>query len=150
MPFVILTAPMASSRRSLARVASSSRSLLGPRGIQRYWKDQAATHGLSPSASWSDTSVIQMEIREILRFLDDGDSVLDLGFANGFSTVAFAAQKRIHIKGIDYVPGMIRQARHRLAVQRPGIRARVQFAVGDVMRMGRHAETYDKLISTRV
>jgi ubiquinone/menaquinone biosynthesis C-methylase UbiE len=151
LPFVILTAPMASSRRSLARVANTGQSRLGARGIQRFWTDQAAAHGLSPSASWSDTSVIQMEIREMLRFLDDGDKVLDLGCANGFSTVAFAAQKRIHIKGIDYIPGMIRQARLRLAAQRPGIRSRVQFAVGDVMHLGRHAaETYDKVISTRV
>ena len=34
--------------------------------IRDFWTQQAREHGLSPSASWSDRMVIEMEIREIL------------------------------------------------------------------------------------
>ncbi len=79
--------------------------------IKDFWIRQAAEYGQSPSVSWSDYRVIEMEIRELVRRLDDGDKVLDVGCANGFSTIQLASQKAIEIRGLDYLPEMIEQAR---------------------------------------
>ena len=56
--------------------------------IRNFWTEQANTHGESASASWSDTPVIEMEIQNILSHIEDGDSVLDIGCANGYSSLA--------------------------------------------------------------
>ena len=66
--------------------------------IKDFWIRQAAEYGQSPSVSWSDYRVIEMEIRELVRRLDDGDKVLDVGCANGFSTIQLASQKAIEIR----------------------------------------------------
>jgi hypothetical protein len=62
--------------------------------IRDYWTRQAEAHGQSPAA-WSDQRVIEMEIREIGKYLADGDRVLDVGCANWFSTLQFAAARAI-------------------------------------------------------
>ena len=46
--------------------------------VYEYWNKQAHEHGQSPSASWSDHRVIEMEIAEISKNLTDGDQVLDV------------------------------------------------------------------------
>ena len=82
--------------------------------IRGFWTQQARAHGQAPSASWSDRMLIDMEVREILKHLADGDCVLDVGCANGFSTLQFAAHLNVRVRGIDYIPEMIEQARRRL------------------------------------
>jgi hypothetical protein len=47
--------------------------------IREFWTQQAKEHGQAPAASWSDQMVIQMEIREILKQLSNGDHILDVG-----------------------------------------------------------------------
>lgn len=118
--------------------------------VREFWRDQALKHGQSPSASWSDQPVIDLEIREILRFLSDGDQVLDIGCANGFSTVHLAAQRRIHILGLDYIPEMIDQAKIRLAGLNGQLAGRVSFGVGNIMALEQPAAAYDKVVVIRV
>lgn len=69
--------------------------------IRNYWTRQASDHGQSSAASWSDTCVIDMEIREISSRLADGERVLDIGCANGYSTTQYACAKKISIRGLD-------------------------------------------------
>lgn len=118
--------------------------------IREFWSQQAHEHGESPSASWSDRMVIEMEIREILKHLEDGERVLDVGCANGYSTVQFAAERQIHIRGLDYIPEMIDQALHRLARVRDQLRGSAEFAPGDVTALSEPDEAYDKVVSIRV
>jgi len=118
--------------------------------VRDYWAEQARTHGHSPAASWSDHRAIELEIKEVLSHLRDGESVLDVGCANGYSTVQFAAQRRIEILGLDYVPEMIEQARSRLLRLPAAIRQRVRFEVGDITRLTQPAAAYDAVVVIRV
>ena len=118
--------------------------------IREFWKRQAIEHGQSPAASWSDRIVIELEIREIVEHLADGDRVLDVGCANGYSTMQFASQRRIHIRGVDCVPEMIEQACLRLRGQEEGLLGSVEFEVGDVSRLDEPTDSYDKVIVVRV
>src|SRR5215831_4635739 len=99
--------------------------------IHNYWTCQAVEHGQSSAASWSDQMVIELEIREILARLADGDRVLDIGCANGYSTVQFASHKQLSIRGLDYIPEMIEQARARLT-KLTYLGGKVEFDVGDI------------------
>jgi ubiquinone/menaquinone biosynthesis C-methylase UbiE len=117
--------------------------------IRDYWTRQAVDHGQSAAASWSDQMVIDLEIREILQHLADGDRVLDIGCANGYSTVQFAFQKQVYIRGLDYVPEMIEQARARLTGL-ADLSGKVEFDVGDITSLTEPAASYDKVIVIRV
>ncbi len=118
--------------------------------IRECWTQRAVAHGQSPSASWSDLRVIEMEIREISKYLADGDDVLDVGCGNGFSTVQFAARKAIRILGVDYIPASIEIAQQRLGAVKGSLRGHVEFAVGDILQLKLLDERFDKVISIRV
>ena len=123
---------------------------LTPEQIRAYWTEQARVHGSSPAASWSDTSVIELEIRQVLSRLEDGDRVLDVGCANGYSTIRYAAEKRIAIRGVDYVPEMIDQARVRAASMGGELAGTVEFGVADATALPDPDAAYDKVITVRV
>ncbi len=118
--------------------------------VYEYWAKQAHDHGQSPSASWSDHSVIEMEIAEIAKHVKDGDRVLDVGCANGYSSVQFAGARRIQLRGLDYVPEMIEQARVRLGAIKDKLAGSVEFDLGDITQLQEPSDAYDKVIVVRV
>lgn len=118
--------------------------------VRSHWTQQAVEHGLSSSASWSDHSVIEMEIREISSHLSTGDNVLDIGCANGFSTAQYAAQRKIKILGLDYIPEMIESAKQRLQSLPFPLLGTMEFGIDDIMKLDKQDSTYDKVICTRV
>jgi ubiquinone/menaquinone biosynthesis C-methylase UbiE len=118
--------------------------------VRNFWARQVAEHGQSPSASWSDHRVIEMEIRELLRHLNDGDNVLDVGCGNGYSTVQLASQKPIKVRGLDYLPEMIDQARARAQSLPPSMLGNVDFNVGSIMAIPEPSGMYDKVVVIRV
>lgn len=118
--------------------------------IQDYWNSQAQSHKQSHAASWSDKPVIEMEIREILKHLEDGDTVLDAGCSNGYSTIQFAAQRDITITGLDYLASMIEYARQSLDHLKDSLRGTVTFDVGDATHLPLQNGTFDKVVVKRV
>ena len=118
--------------------------------IRAFWTQQAIEHGQSPSASWSDHRVIEMEIRELLAHLDDGETVLDIGCANGYSTIQLASQRALRIRGLDYIPEMVEEARRRLQSLGSSIAGDVEFEVGNILELGEASDSYDKLVVIRV
>ena len=118
--------------------------------IKDFWTRQAAEYGQSPSVSWSDHRVIEMEIRELVRRLDDGDKVLDVGCANGFSTIQLASQKAIEIRGLDYLPEMIEQARASMRSLPSSMPGKIDFDVGNIMAIPEPSGVYDKVVVIRV
>ncbi len=118
--------------------------------IREYWTTQAETHGQSLEASWSDQGVLELEIETILKYLADGDRVLDVGCANGWSTVQWAVRRRLQARGLDYIPEMIEQARQRLGDLQDELLGEVEFAVGDITRLSEPDAGYDKVVVIRV
>ena len=115
-----------------------------------YWTRQAQAHGQSPSASWSDHHVIELEINEITKRLSDGDVVLDVGCANGYSSMRFASARSIRVRGLDYIPEMIEQARLRAMEANNHLQGSIEFEVGDITNLQERSSSYDKVIVIRV
>lgn len=118
--------------------------------IREFWSQQAVQHGQSPSASWSDHHVIEMEIAQLLGYLEDGDEVLDVGCANGFSSAHFVMSKRVRVCGVDYVTEMIETAQARRDSLAEDARERLRFSVGDAMKLEFGDEQFDKVTVVRV
>jgi SAM-dependent methyltransferase len=118
--------------------------------IRDHWTRQAREHGQAPAASWSDQTAMELEVREILRFIEDGDRVLDVGCANGSSTVQFAIQRRVRMRGLDYIQEMIDHARARAGAMAGKLQGSVEFDTGDVTALRESSNSYDKVIAIRV
>lgn len=118
--------------------------------IQDFWTNNAKTFGASHEASWSDKYCIELEIREILNYLKDGDSVLDVGCANAYSTIRYACEKDVTIKGIDYIDEMIKNAQKRKKEFKKSIVGKVDFQVGNILKLADSDHSYDKVIAVRV
>jgi ubiquinone/menaquinone biosynthesis C-methylase UbiE len=118
--------------------------------IHDFWAKQATEHRQSAAASWSDIRVLEMEIAEISRRLNDGDRVLDIGCANGFSSVELATRRKIHLRGLDYIPEMIEEARSRARSAKTTLQGTVGFEVGDITGLEEKDGSYDKLVVIRV
>ncbi len=118
--------------------------------VRKFWQQQAIQHGQSPTASWSDTPVIELEIREILKRIRDGQRVADIGCASGYSTVRFAVERDIDIIGVDYIPEMIEHARSRLRDLGPNLLGRVSFEVGDAAALDLPRGHFDTVVVIRV
>jgi ubiquinone/menaquinone biosynthesis C-methylase UbiE len=118
--------------------------------IYDFWSRQAAEHQQSPAASWSDFRVIEMEIKQISKHLTDGDRVLDVGCANGFSSIQFATRREIKLRGLDYIPKMIDEARKRALQPDATLRGSVEFEVGDITQLAEEDSSYDKVVVIRV
>ena len=118
--------------------------------IRAFWAEQAVLHGASPKASWSDVHAIELEIQNIEGFLEEGDRVLDVGCASGWSTVRWAAARNATVRGLDYVPEMVEQARARAAALAPGLAGVVEFAVGDATALDEPDGSWNKVVATRV
>lgn len=118
--------------------------------IRHYWHNQAVTFAGDHRASWSDLHAINLEIAEISKRLCDGTRVIDIGCANGFSTLHYASRFGINIKGVDYIPEMIAAANEQLAAQLASIKGKASFEVGDIKALREPDSTYDTAIITRV
>ena len=118
--------------------------------IRKFWTQQATEHGASPVASWSDVHAIDLEIRTLLEYVRDGDRVLDVGCATGWSTMHWAVERAIRVRGIDYIPEMIAHANERLASLDDERARSVEFAVGDIMALDEADGSHDTVIVTRV
>ena len=123
---------------------------MGLDSIREYWRNQAVEHGPRPDASWTDVNAIQLEVNEMSRRLKSGMRVIDIGCANGFSTLQYATQHNIDIKGVDFIPEMISAAKLRLKSDTAAIKGSVDFQVGDIMRLDEPDKHYDVAIVTRV
>ena len=118
--------------------------------IREYWQAQAVEHGARPDASWTDVHAIELEIAEIMKWLANGMRVIDIGCANGFSTVQYAARHEVEIKGVDYIPEMIAAANARLDDPSLRLKGSVRFQTGDIMHLEDESDSYDVAIVTRV
>ncbi len=117
--------------------------------IRGFWAEQARAHGQSPSASWSDHRVIELEIAAIGARIQPGDRVLDAGCANGYSSVRYAALGA-NVVGVDYVPEMIDNAKSRRQGLPVEVGQRLEFETGDITSLGFDDASFDVVVSTRV
>jgi len=75
--------------------------------------------------------------------------VADIGCGNGYATLQFARQFRSHICAFDYSERMIHYAREAQAALPPEVRGRVEFGVGDVLRLPFASDSFDRVVTER-
>lgn len=116
--------------------------------VHVFWNSQAKKYGTNQDASWADL-LVEKEISLISDYLQNGEKVLDVGCANGHSSIEITRKKSIQLTGIDYSSLMIENAndaKKRLPVQ---IRKRLNFQKGNVLKLSSLQKRFDKVVSIR-
>lgn len=117
--------------------------------IKDYWESQGKNHGASHWASWGDNWMIDLEIETIGAYLKEGDDVVDIGCANGFSAFRqYKGRKLKSITGIDFASNMIQAANE--TRQKEYSNENIDFRVGDVRSLDLESNRYDAAYTTRV
>jgi ubiquinone/menaquinone biosynthesis C-methylase UbiE len=115
-----------------------------------YYRSQAQSSGLAPTATMPDAHVVEAEIDAILRFLhkmadqSQFTRVLEIGCGNGYlaSVIHRTFGNRFHYEGIDLTPDMVKLAKSRDLPYR--------FSEGSILSLDLAAESVDLVISDRV
>lgn len=117
--------------------------------VKDFWEQQAESFGQSDLATAPDHHYRQLEIREILKHLGDGQRVLDVGCGNGYSTLRFSsAFPSSEFIGVDYSPTMVEHAR--AAAQNARLEARARFIQADVLDLDALEHSgFDVVVSER-
>jgi len=115
--------------------------------ILQFWNLQADKFATSHSASWGDKYAIDLEIQTIGRRMKEGDKVLDVGCANGYSAIHHLDKNISSITGVDFSEAMIREAQKTQA--ECGSLDNLFFEVGDVRELQFENDTFDVVYTTR-
>ncbi len=117
--------------------------------IKQFWESQAEKHGTSHTASWGDHFAIDLEIDAIAKHIAAGQTVLDIGCANGFATLEqYSRQPGATFVGVDYAETMVAQAQK--AKGAAGIGDAVQFQHADIRELPFEDASFDVTYTTRV
>lgn len=117
--------------------------------IKEYWESQGDKHLDSHWASWGDNWMLDLEIETISSCLRPGESVLDVGCANGYSTFLQAEKSKLRsLIGVDYAEKMISAAQKTL--QGYDGETDISFEVGDVQKLRFESNFFDAVYTTRV
>lgn len=116
--------------------------------IYKFWKEKAVVFETGQEASWGDLLMLR-EVTEISKYIHDSDKVLDVGCANGSSSIEFAKRRNIELLGIDYVSEMVRFAQKAKRQLPEAVAKRIKFKVGNALKLDVEPNYYDVVISTR-
>jgi len=115
--------------------------------ILEYWNEQARKYRENPLATTPDLIASELEINEILKYITEGQNVLDIGCGNGYKDFEYCKERKINLKGIDYSQEMIDAAKDALA-SAEGLIGDLKFTCGNVLKLEEDTK-YDVVITNR-
>lgn len=117
--------------------------------ILEHWNDNAKKFKLSHQVSWGDIYAIKLETQNISNYIHDGDTVLDVGCANGFAAIMQCeAHKLKKVVGIDFSDEMLTYAEENKA--NSDFADILEFKKGDIRKLDFADDTFDVVYTTRV
>lgn len=117
--------------------------------IKEYYEKKVKDNRGRSTSSMPDAILIEKETDLIVNYVKDGDKILDVGCANGYSTMKYAMAKRCNVKGIDFSESMIEDAKDKAVKINDKVKLKLEFEVGDVRKLKEKDSVFDKVISKR-
>lgn len=112
--------------------------------IKDFWEKRGELHGKSHNVSWGDINAINLEISAISKHINDGEKILDVGCANGYSTVQQANLHNLNeIIGIDFATSMINSANKQIKHKN------IVFKIGNMLDLEFSDNYFDVAYTTR-
>lgn len=127
------------------QVSSAERKRL----VKDSWESVAAHYGMRPDGNMRDQYARKLNTQETLKYIAEGDRIIDVGCGNGVATVEYA-RVADYTLGVDYVEAFVEAA---AALRKELVDAgKLEFAVADVTDLGPIKEQYgqfDKVVCER-
>ncbi len=117
--------------------------------IKDFWEENAKKFEKSHEVSWGDECAIKLEAQNINNYIKDGDSVLDVGCANGFAAISQCLSHKLKsMTGVDFSSNMIEFAKQNR--EETEFKDILNFRLGDIRSLQFEANTFDVVYTTRV
>lgn len=120
---------------------------MGKEQILNFWEEQAKRYDDSPLATMPDLISFGMEMERILKELEDGQKVLNIGCGNGVKDIEYCREKQLSLKGIDFSSNMIEVAKKQLS-KCDTLKGTLEFEQGDILKLDKSCK-YDVVITNR-
>ncbi len=118
--------------------------------IKEYYEERSKNFHGQAIVSMPDQLLINLENQVLRKYLTRRGPLLDVGCANGYSTLEFAKTRpSISVRGVDYSESMIQDAKELLAKSPRQFQKRVSFGIGDVLGLKEKKSHYDQVVSKR-
>lgn len=100
--------------------------------IHEHYRKEAKTQGISATATMRDATTRRAEVGELLSYLKNGDTCLEVGCGNGVASVEIGIRRKLAMTCIDFSPELIA-----LAKQQPtkGVKGSIAFKEQDVLKL---------------
>lgn len=119
--------------------------------VKEVWDRFAQKYGTDKRASTPDGYLVGLEIRVLLKHIDEGDFILDIGCGNGYTDIKLASKKEVSILGLDISTPLIKYASMNALANRSFIKGLVHFGVRNILKEGHVIDDNrcDKVITKR-
>jgi len=109
--------------------------------VKKHWDHWATEFGTSLRATTKSQTIKQLEIFALMRHLNPGQRILDVGCGNGYNGIAFIENiPNITVVGVDYSKDMVNNAIRNTEKLTPDQKDRLKFEVADILSMAFEAE----------
>ena len=113
--------------------------------INEHYKKQAEAHKLSLKSTMSDLNIRKLEIKNLEKYLKDGQHCLEVGCGNGAASMEISKMINLDLLSIDFSKEMIDLANKQDLTK---IKGKLKFLHGDVLNL-EISETFDVVYTIR-
>ena len=113
--------------------------------VTQHYQKQAKELGLNLKSTMPDQNIRELEITNIIKYLNDGDDCLELGCGNGAASIEIAKKRKLNQISIDYSKEMIELANKQ---NKLNIKGNIEFEQGDILDL-KISKQFDVVLTVR-
>ncbi len=110
--------------------------------IKEHWNEEAKKgieafdkiFPLGYAGTYPDYNMQHLEMNAILKYLNEGDKILDIGCGKGYGALYMVWKKKINLLGLDYAEEMISESNRNLRELEKQLKGTASFVVGDILK----------------
>ncbi len=113
--------------------------------VDMHYVKQAKQHKLSLSSTMPDLNIRRLELQNIVKYLENGRSCLEVGCGNGAASIEISKFMKINLFSIDSNREMIRLANKQ---RKSGIKGKIEFKQKNILKFNQK-ESFDIVFTIR-
>lgn len=114
--------------------------------IKEHYKNMAEKWKTEGKSTMEDLNTRRLEIEAVLKYLKDGQKVLEAGCGNGYASTRIVENKKIDLTSMDFSEHLIEQAKKQDLGK---IIGKVKFEREDVLKLPYNDNSFDNAFSIR-
>lgn len=117
--------------------------------IREYYDKEAKEWLLDSRSTINDQNERRLEVKTLLRHIQENEQVLDVGCGNGYTAIQIAKKYKGKCVGIDFSYKMIEVSNRQKEYNKNRLKGQVSFETASVLDLPFPDQTFDKIVSER-